>query len=104
MNLGDFRQCLPVIPKGSPAQILASSIVHAPFWKDVQTFNLTINMRLLAQSEQMTATQLSQAESFAKWLLKVGEGKDDMLPFTQLPTSIPIMISLINLCNRFMHA
>ena len=85
MNIGDFRQCLPVIPKGSPAQILASSIVHAPFWKDIQTFNLTINMRLLAQSEQMTATQLSQAESFAKWLLTVGEGRDNTVPLTEIP-------------------
>ena len=42
-------------------------------------------MRLLAQSEQMTATQLSQAESFAKWLLTVGEGRDNTAPLTEIP-------------------
>lgn len=60
-------------------------------------------MRLLAHAEQMTPAHRLEAESFAKWLLTVGEGKDT-LPFTQLPTSIPIMIYFINHCNRFMHA
>ena len=61
-------------------------------------------MRLLAHAEQMTPEHRLKAESFAKWLLKVGEGKDDTLPFTQLPTGMPIMIYLFNLCNRLMHA
>lgn len=73
---GDFRQCLPVVPKGSPSQILVSSIIHVPFWKDVQALRLKINMRLLRQYERMTPLEHHTAESFAKWLLTVGEGRD----------------------------
>jgi len=59
--------------------------VHSPFWKDVQKFKLTKNMRLLAQSEQMTAPDRLRAESFAEWLLTVGEGRDNTVPVTELP-------------------
>lgn len=59
--------------------------MHAPFWKDVQIFKLTKNMRLLAQSEQMTVADRLRAESFAEWLLTVGEGRDNTIPVTELP-------------------
>ena len=59
--------------------------MHAPFWKDVQIFKLTKNMRLLAQSEQMTVADHLRAESFAEWLLTVGEGRDNTTPVTELP-------------------
>jgi hypothetical protein len=61
-------------------------------------------MRLLAQADQMTPEHRLKAESFAKWLLTVGEGKDNTVPFTQLPIGIPIVIIFINHCNRLMHA
>jgi len=77
-----------VVPKGSPAQILASSIVHAPFWKDVQLLKLTINMRLLARASEMTSAQRFQAELFAQWLLAIGEGKHDTIPIAELPFSM----------------
>ena len=47
---------------------------------------LTKNMRLLAQSEWMTPEERVRAEDFAQWLLSVGEGSDDAVPLTQLPT------------------
>ena len=49
---------------------------------------LTKNMRLLAQSDRMTPEDRLRAEAFAEWLLKVGEGSDDTVPYTQLPTGI----------------
>jgi hypothetical protein len=42
-------------------------------------------MRLLAQSDQMTPEDHLRAEAFAQWLLKVGEGKDETVPQTELP-------------------
>ena len=91
ITVGDLRQCLPVIPKGSPAQILASSIIHSPFWKDVQKFSLTINMRLLVHSEQMMSERRLEAECFARWLLTVGDGTHDTVPLTELPQGISII-------------
>jgi hypothetical protein len=55
-------------------------------------FKLTINMRLLAQAEQMTPEHRRETESFGKWVKTVGESKDNTVPFTQLPAGIPIMI------------
>src|SRR5215470_9481500 len=45
-------------------------------------------MRLLAQSENMTSAEHFKAESFAEWLLAVGEGRDNTTPRTELPFSI----------------
>ena len=45
-------------------------------------------MRLLAQSDQMMPEDRLRAEAFAQWLLKVGEGVEDTIPLTQLPTGM----------------
>jgi len=42
-------------------------------------------MRLLAQSEKMTFDERLKAESFAEWLLTVGEGRDGTVPLTEIP-------------------
>ena len=63
-------------------------MVHAPFWADVQILKLTKNMRLLAQSEQMTPSDRLRAESFAEWLLEAGEGRVDTIPMTLLPSGM----------------
>ena len=72
--VGDFRQCLPVIPRASRAQIVASTISNAIFWKDVVLLKLNINMRLLSQAGQMDPERLQHAQSFANWLLEIGNG------------------------------
>ena len=72
--VGDFRQCLPVIPKGSRPEITAATISNASFWKDVTIMRLTLNMRLLAQAHLMTPLQHEYIQNFAKWLLDVGNG------------------------------
>jgi hypothetical protein len=71
---GDFRQCLPVVPKATRAQIVASTITHAPFWKDVKVMQLKVNMRVLAQAANMTPEERIHATQFAAWQLEVGEG------------------------------
>ena len=84
--------------KGGPSTNLVSPIVHAPFWSDVRILKLTKNMRLLSQSQQMTPVDRFKAESFAEWLLTVGEGKDNTIPMTELPLGMlqipPLLMSL----------
>ncbi|SCV74472.1 BQ2448_8111 [Microbotryum intermedium] len=71
----DFRQCLPVVPKGTPAQIVDASLIKADFWRHVRVLRLTENMRLISNADAMDEAQLARTRDFAEWLLKVGEGR-----------------------------
>ena len=61
---GDVRQILYVVLHGTPANNVCSSIKRNPIWKRFCTFTLHKNMR---------ANHLAQ--TFAKYLLEVCEGK-----------------------------
>ena len=41
---GDFRQILPVVPKGRQEDIVAASLPQSQFWHHVELLNLKINM------------------------------------------------------------
>ncbi|XP_052197200.1 uncharacterized protein LOC127804380 [Diospyros lotus] len=43
---GDFRQILPVIPKGIREQIVNASLRHSVLWKHIHILTLDLNMRL----------------------------------------------------------
>jgi hypothetical protein len=73
-TIGDFRQCLPVVQKGTRAQIVASTIAYAPFWKDVKVMPLKVNMRVLAQVPNMSPEEQIHSVAFTNWLLEVGNG------------------------------
>ena len=64
---GDFRQTLPVVPRGSRHQILNASLRNSRLWRHVKMFFLKKNMRL---------DQTPESELFAQYLLKVGAGKN----------------------------
>jgi ATP-dependent DNA helicase PIF1 len=42
---GDFRQVLPVIPRGSHVDIIFASIKNSYLWESVEVFCLSENMR-----------------------------------------------------------
>jgi hypothetical protein len=62
---GDFRQILPVIPKGSREQIVDAALCRSALWRNVQVMHLTQNMRL---------DQSPESADFANWLLDIGRG------------------------------
>ena len=43
---GDFRQTLPVVPRGSAGAVINRCMKSSPFWEAVTILNLTINERL----------------------------------------------------------
>jgi ATP-dependent DNA helicase PIF1 len=48
----DFRQILPVVPRGTRGDVVAAALNHSNIWQHVRVFKLHINMRvqkLLAQ-------------------------------------------------------
>ena len=67
---GDWRQCLPIVHKGGKAQILNASLKYSYLWREIHVFKLNINMRL-------TSRTLAKVKTFAKNLLRIGEGSDD---------------------------
>ncbi|KAL6512384.1 hypothetical protein OROHE_019996 [Orobanche hederae] len=70
---GDFRQILPVIPKGSREDIVFSTINSSELWNHCSVLKLTKNMRLTTGSDQCHTNPVELKE-FSKWILKVGDG------------------------------
>ncbi|XP_028093744.1 ATP-dependent DNA helicase PIF2-like [Camellia sinensis] len=59
---GDFRQVLPVVPKGTKAETIAASLVKSPLWSHIQILRLKQNMRSINDQQ------------FDEFLLFVGNG------------------------------
>jgi ATP-dependent DNA helicase PIF1 len=66
---GDFRQILPVVPRGSRSDIVHASINSSKIWNHCKVLTLTQNMRLKNDGNS------AEIAAFSKWLLKLGEGK-----------------------------
>ncbi len=62
---GDFQQILPVIPKGTMADIIQACIQRSSLWQNVQILHLKENMRL---------GQTAADREYASWLQSVGQG------------------------------
>ena len=82
---GDWRQILPVIPRGSRTEVVNATLKHSRIWKYVSECTLNRNMRINLGP---------LAEGFAKWLLDLGEGK---IPIVQEagPSAIQIPDALL---------
>lgn len=79
---GDFRQTLPVIPKGSREQIIGASIRQSSFWPRVHLYHLKANMRL---------DRTPESELFARWLLQVGAGRGEYAQSVALHQSMIVV-------------
>jgi hypothetical protein len=64
---GDFQQILPVILKGSMAQIVGACIQKSFLWRNITVLHLHQNMRL--------NTNVEAEANFAKWQFEVGHGE-----------------------------
>ncbi|KAM3292766.1 hypothetical protein ACQJBY_036439 [Aegilops geniculata] len=75
---GDFRQVLPVVRKGTRAQIVDASLRRSELWNCMHLLKLVRNMR--AQNDTW----------FAEYLLRIGNGTEEMNDDGEilLPTSI----------------
>jgi len=73
---GDFQQILPVILKGSRAQVVGACMQRSTLWRDITVLHLHQNMRL--------NTQIEEEANFARWQLEVGHGQhtDDSFNIT----------------------
>nr|XP_043611614.1 ATP-dependent DNA helicase PIF1-like [Erigeron canadensis] len=67
----DFRQILPVIPKGSRSNIVNASLNSSYLWQHCQVLKFTVNMRLRVGCQE---TDVEEIKEFADWILKLGNG------------------------------
>jgi hypothetical protein len=64
---GDFRQTLPIIQKGTPADELDACLKQSYLWRDVKSLRLSTNMRVRLSGDPT-------AGRFGALLLKIGGG------------------------------
>ncbi|UYV72409.1 hypothetical protein LAZ67_9002987 [Cordylochernes scorpioides] len=72
---GDFRQILPVIPRATPADELNACLKNSALWRHVKKITLSTNMRVHLHGDV-------SAQTFAKQLLNMGDGKIPVDPAT----------------------
>ena len=70
---GDFRQILPVVPRGSRQDVVCASLSNSALWDQFKVYRLSTNMRL--QQPQLHPDEVHQISEFGKWVLDLGDGK-----------------------------
>jgi ATP-dependent DNA helicase PIF1 len=77
---GDFRQVLPVVTRGTRAQITDATLQRSYLWEQIRKIRLTRNMR--AQTDQW----------FSNYLLRIGNGTEETIGanYVRLPDDIVI--------------
>jgi len=78
LTTGDFRQTLPVVKHGSPAEIISESLTSSYLWSIFRQFSLKTNMRANEEDPE-----------FQDWLLKLGEGRLQTIDPNQEQIEIP---------------
>lgn len=68
---GDFRQVLPVVPRGTKDQIVRSALNYSDLWGSITKLKLTVNMRV----QRAVGADAAVLQDWADKLLLVGEGR-----------------------------
>lgn len=71
---GDFRQILPVIPRGSREDIVISTVNSSYLWDFCKVLMLTRNIRLQVGCSSSESAS-SEVKDFSDWILRVGDGE-----------------------------
>ncbi|XP_019184696.1 PREDICTED: uncharacterized protein LOC109179655 [Ipomoea nil] len=69
---GDFRQILPVIPKGTRQDIVPVAINSFYLWNSCKVMKLTKNLRLNVVQDFV---EQQSSQHFANWIASIGDGK-----------------------------
>jgi len=85
---GDFRQTLPVVPKGTRTDEVKSCLKRSTLWPKINILKLSKNMRLHLGEEKF-------AGGFVDLLLEIGNG--DYPSFDEMITKI--IIKFVHSCN-----
>ncbi|GMF22321.1 unnamed protein product [Phytophthora lilii] len=72
---GDFRQILPVVKGGTPAETIDACLKSSELWPLFQKLQLTENMRVRSAGSSESAAEMA---AFSDYLFKVGEGRHEV--------------------------
>ena len=70
--VGEFRQILSVIPKGTRHEVVHATFNSSHLWNYIEVLTLTKNMRLLNGASD---TDIDQRSLFSEWVLGIGDGR-----------------------------
>ncbi|KAL3628002.1 hypothetical protein CASFOL_028104 [Castilleja foliolosa] len=91
---GDFRQILPVIPKGTRQDIVNATINSSYLWKHCVVLRLTKNMRLQSVDDTDERAKLKE---FSEWIASIGDGnvgvQNDHFSSIEIPDDMLIKYS-----------
>jgi ATP-dependent DNA helicase PIF1 len=87
---GDFRQTLPIIPRGTPADELRACLKNSYLWPGVRKLSLTTNQRVRLQGD-------AEAGHFSDLLLHIGEARHpvDQNGQMEFPSSCATVVKTI---------
>jgi PIF1-like helicase len=68
INLFNFQQTLPIVPKGSKELIVGACLQRSFLWPKIKVCHLTENMHVDRNDPE--------SARFAEWLQNIGKGKD----------------------------
>ena len=77
---GDFRQCLPVVPHGSPADVVSMCLNKVDFWDQVRILRLHTNMRVEYFRNRGDEQLAAMLQGWTEYLLRVGDGVEPQYP------------------------
>jgi len=84
---GDFRQMLPVIPKGTRPAVIAATLNRSELWRVTQVFKLKTNVRVAVEHH-----------AWGDYLLAIGEGSVDQ--DVPIPVGIRHVVSVEELIHE----
>jgi len=70
---GDFRQTLPVVPRGTRADEVKACLKYSVLWSKIETLKLTVNMRVQLKGHNI-------GKVFSDLLMKIGNGNLNNYP------------------------
>jgi hypothetical protein len=87
---GDFRQVLPVVPKGTPSMIVNATLLHPQHtvWQHFCRAQLTVNMRAMRLEQQGRDT--GPLLEWSAFLRNIGDGEQSTVPVITLPSQITL--------------
>ena len=77
---GDFRQILPVIPRGSRGNVVAATLNHSKIWKDIRVLQLHSNMRVQRLLMDGATENAAAQQEFSVLLQRIGQGTQQVYP------------------------
>ncbi|KAG2209273.1 hypothetical protein INT47_005565 [Mucor saturninus] len=102
--IGDFRQVLPVVPKGTKDDIIQACMITSHLFKHIKQLRLTINMRVQQAQLVDSVESAQELEEFSSFLLRIGKGQHPVSKYFKticLPSEMVLPgNSISNLCRH----